>query len=205
MEILNILKGLDPANDEQWTSEGLPQVSAVQKLLGADVSRQQINEAWPNFNRKVAEMQPILKPLAISESVDSAPDLVEENNSSVVEAPAPSKKKVTKAVDFPKVETAEPDTENIEAQIKALEKQIAQVVSEIKEKQEEQTALQKERDALIEKSRPLSQPSSAAISSYLAAQAARTNDKSDVIEQLIKAGVSSKVAIKVAAAPVDRK
>ena len=45
------VEGLDPANDDHWTSAGLPDVSAVKAQLGADVTRAQITEAAPDAKR----------------------------------------------------------------------------------------------------------------------------------------------------------
>jgi chromosome segregation ATPase len=54
MEIVEALKQLAPENDEQWTSDGLPKVDVVAELTGEDVKRAQITDAWPEFNRSLA-------------------------------------------------------------------------------------------------------------------------------------------------------
>lgn len=46
--------GLDPANDDHWTSAGLPAVDAVKEALGADVTRAQIEAAAPEAKRPEA-------------------------------------------------------------------------------------------------------------------------------------------------------
>lgn len=51
MEILEVLKLLDPKNDEQWTADGLPKVDVVAELVGSEVTRTQITDALPDFNR----------------------------------------------------------------------------------------------------------------------------------------------------------
>lgn len=49
------LKRLDPANDEHWTADGKPKMTAVEALLGrADVTRAQVDAALPGFNREAA-------------------------------------------------------------------------------------------------------------------------------------------------------
>lgn len=54
MEIVEALKQLAPENDEQWTADGLPKVSVVSELVGEDVKRDQISDAFPEFNRSLA-------------------------------------------------------------------------------------------------------------------------------------------------------
>ena len=50
-EILEAVMGLSPANDEHWTTDGLPRLDAVENLLGASVTRKQVTNAAPDFNR----------------------------------------------------------------------------------------------------------------------------------------------------------
>lgn len=54
MDIRAILLKLDPGNDDHWTGAGLPAVGAVGELLGEAVTRQQIAEAMPGFDRASA-------------------------------------------------------------------------------------------------------------------------------------------------------
>lgn len=55
MEILEALGQLDPANDEQWTGDGLPKVDAVAALVeNAELKRADITAAAPDFNREAA-------------------------------------------------------------------------------------------------------------------------------------------------------
>lgn len=49
------LEELDHENDEHWTNAGLPDVGAVKDILGDKVSRSEIEEADPDFVRKVDE------------------------------------------------------------------------------------------------------------------------------------------------------
>jgi len=56
--VFEALKKLDPANDEQWTSDGMPRIEAVEKIYGEPVSRKQINDAAPDFNRELAVAAP---------------------------------------------------------------------------------------------------------------------------------------------------
>lgn len=55
MELSEALAQLDPANDEQWTADGLPKVDAVADLVGnAELKRADITAAAPDFNREAA-------------------------------------------------------------------------------------------------------------------------------------------------------
>ena len=54
-EILEALLGLSPDNDEHWTADGLPRLDAVENLLGASVTRKQLTNAAPDFNRAMAQ------------------------------------------------------------------------------------------------------------------------------------------------------
>lgn len=46
---------LDPKNDDHWTKDGQPAMSAVEKLYGAsDVTRAQVKAAAPDFDRDAA-------------------------------------------------------------------------------------------------------------------------------------------------------
>jgi hypothetical protein len=58
MEIKDALAHLDPLDDDQWTTEGLPKVDAVEKILGKSVSRADITNADPSFNRESAGSVP---------------------------------------------------------------------------------------------------------------------------------------------------
>lgn len=54
-DILEALLGLSPDNDEHWTADGLPRLDAVENLLGASVTRKQLTNAAPDFNRAMAQ------------------------------------------------------------------------------------------------------------------------------------------------------
>ena len=53
--LVEVLKQLDPANDDHWTALGLPDVKAVETLAGKPVSRKEIDEAAKGFNREAAK------------------------------------------------------------------------------------------------------------------------------------------------------
>lgn len=53
--VADALKLLDASNDEHWTSRGIPSVDAVSASLGRAVTRAEIEEAIPDFNRTAAK------------------------------------------------------------------------------------------------------------------------------------------------------
>lgn len=55
MDIRKAIENLDPSNDEHWTNAGLPAVNAVSDAVGETVSRQQIAEAYPGYDRAKAD------------------------------------------------------------------------------------------------------------------------------------------------------
>lgn len=54
-DIKAALAKLDPANDEHWTTDGLPRLDAIEALVGAAVARKDITNAAPEFTRGVAQ------------------------------------------------------------------------------------------------------------------------------------------------------
>jgi len=53
--ITKALSRLDPENDDQWTAEGKPKMSAIEDALGrSDVTRAQVTAAAPGFDREAA-------------------------------------------------------------------------------------------------------------------------------------------------------
>lgn len=50
-----VIQDLDPDLDENWTKTGKPALAAVQKAYGADVTRQDINNAAPGWDREKAQ------------------------------------------------------------------------------------------------------------------------------------------------------
>jgi hypothetical protein len=50
-KIVEALQKLDPQNDNQWTQDGLPKLDALKFLVGDTVTREQVQEAAPDFTR----------------------------------------------------------------------------------------------------------------------------------------------------------
>ena len=51
--ILQALVSLDPKDDKLWTAQGLPNLEALSKLLGARVTRRRLESVAPRFVRPV--------------------------------------------------------------------------------------------------------------------------------------------------------
>lgn len=52
MSIKEALEKLDPTDDSQWTADGAPLVDLVSKLHGKVLTRKEITDEAPNFNRE---------------------------------------------------------------------------------------------------------------------------------------------------------
>jgi len=52
MDLLNILIDMDELDDDQWTADGAPKLSFLQKENGGSVSRQDVINAAPHFTRE---------------------------------------------------------------------------------------------------------------------------------------------------------
>lgn len=52
--IQEAIKSLDPENNDNWTVTGLPSVDAVSHAVGGTVTRKQIGEAVPGYDREAA-------------------------------------------------------------------------------------------------------------------------------------------------------
>lgn len=84
--IREVLKSLDHSNDTLWTDDGSPLVGIVQKLTNdSTVTRAQINEAEPGFNRIVTVAVEDEAGEDPTEGIGTAPD------PSIVVAAAPAK------------------------------------------------------------------------------------------------------------------
>ena len=52
MNIEDVLKSLDPADDDHWTSDGLPRLDVINSLCDSPVSRSEVSEVGKNFTRE---------------------------------------------------------------------------------------------------------------------------------------------------------
>jgi hypothetical protein len=57
-KIQDVLKQLNPGNDDHWTAEGMPRVDVVSALAGTQVTRQEVTTSAPQFTRS----NPIIGP-----------------------------------------------------------------------------------------------------------------------------------------------
>lgn len=53
--VADALQALDPANNDHWTSRGVPSIDAMAKLLGRSVTRAEIEAVAPDYTRSVAK------------------------------------------------------------------------------------------------------------------------------------------------------
>lgn len=51
-QIKEALLKLDPANNDHWTSEGVPRLDVMKELVGGDVNRADVTAACKSFTRK---------------------------------------------------------------------------------------------------------------------------------------------------------
>lgn len=79
MDIREALSKLDTMEDDHWTSSGDPKIDAVKDLLGRPVTRQEIVNAAPAFNRE----NPLIEDP--QEEVVPDPALTDEVDTSIVD------------------------------------------------------------------------------------------------------------------------
>ena len=94
--ILAALQQLDSSNDNHWTADGMPRLDTIKVLTGEEVTRAQVTEAAPYFNRTnpTTEVPPeVLDPPAPAgadaTTADAPPITTEEKDEEPVEAAAP--------------------------------------------------------------------------------------------------------------------
>ena len=73
-KILEVLRSLDPQDDNHWTDEGMPKLEVVQNLAGdEEITREMITEAAPLFSR----VNPLETPDNVSTDAPEEPDPAE--------------------------------------------------------------------------------------------------------------------------------
>jgi hypothetical protein len=60
LTLAQIVKTLDPENDEHWTDRGLPSMTAIETLAGKPSTRKDVEEAVPGYTRAVARSEKAL-------------------------------------------------------------------------------------------------------------------------------------------------
>lgn len=82
-KIQEALAQIDPLDDDQWTTDGAPKVDTVEELLGESVTRKEIVEAAPDFNREKAGEESVNDDEDNTEIFDQEGEQVEENTDEV--------------------------------------------------------------------------------------------------------------------------
>lgn len=54
VKLVGVIRALDPDNDDHWTVVGLPSLSAIEEAYSPDVTRGDIEQAFPGYNREQA-------------------------------------------------------------------------------------------------------------------------------------------------------
>lgn len=72
MNINQALAALDPHDDDHWTADGLPRVDVVAGMVGAEVKRQDITNADPQFSRMAVQKAENGKPYDDAGTDDNA-------------------------------------------------------------------------------------------------------------------------------------
>lgn len=102
MTIKDVLVQLDPMADSDWTAEGLPAIAAVKDRLGTEVSRKQVTDAWPEFNRDLAiELEVADGPSSDSEDEIASDDLAPTDSLQFGSASPHSERQDTAYTRFP--------------------------------------------------------------------------------------------------------
>lgn len=86
MNIKEALGQLDTMEDEHWTEDGSPAVSAVSEIMGQKVTRKEITDAAPKFTREntdLTEIEPEGEPNAVSE--EGKEEVEQELDASILE------------------------------------------------------------------------------------------------------------------------
>lgn len=113
MDIRKAIENLDPANDEHWTNAGLPAVNAVSDAVGENVSRQQIAEAYPGYDRAKAEDERDGRNQEGSDAdAPPAPSQTEPNEDDVREEPEGALPDGTFPIDEGLIEKGEANSDN---------------------------------------------------------------------------------------------
>lgn len=164
MEIKEALAQLDVLDDDQWTTDGLPRVEVVEKILGRSTSRADITNADPGFNRSTATSQP-----ETSQSLDPEPQ-------ETPDAEEAKEEKVEVSMDPFDLKEAQLQTEIEDLSLLASEK--IRELNALKKQVAELSAIQNRKVLALERMRRLrpGRRDANTIGAYLA-QAAKTREE----------------------------
>lgn len=128
-----ILRQLDPDNDAQWTSQGLPRLEAVEELMGESVTRKQLTEVDPEFTRE-SHAASLRAPEQPPEALDPDEGASPQDPAASQEAPLVAEPQVPKPP-APPVESVQhiPDSvDGMREKYTALQREIGQLEDDIK-------------------------------------------------------------------------
>lgn len=206
--LIDVLKKLDPANDNHWTADGLPRLDTVKMLASSQsLTREQVSAEAPGFCRaNAADWQP-------GQGGNTGAD--ENADPSAPQAPAnPIPAPVAPVT--PVQETKQPEVAKqteADSEIDALEKALAEQATKVEALRQEKDKLNaqfeeertKEDDlrAKVEAKRPHGESTACAIQGYLESQKRILEERAAKKELLKESGINLKELSQGLRAPID--
>jgi len=201
MDLKEALLFLDPENDGDWTSDGLPRVDRVIELIGGTVTRQEITNAVPSLTRETAVHQPDHEDVE-AERLEEPPAVIDaayvEPEDDVVSMPA--------AAVYTKVELIDRALTEFGRQSAVLAQRRADVIAKIKDLGRRSEMLSKARAMLQRQTgKTADTQHSDTIRSYLDGVHGARQGRIARAQRFIEAGTNVKDVVKqlVTASPVD--
>lgn len=184
-KILEALLQLDPTNNDQWTSDGLPRVEVVSELSGLTVTRKDVTDAKPGFSRAVAGKATT----GASTPVKTENDNTGANNP---EKPIDSGSQIeTEQLNLGSTQQPEQEVDEALQEYEAKKAELEEQRAKQEEINSKVAKLQKEFDLLkIEKEESEKTTNPQAIQSYLESQKAELIRKSNLASELKQSGIT---------------
>ena len=219
-KITDALAKLDPANDNHWTSDGLPRIDTV-RMLAADqtLSRELITAEAPNFSRtsvaKAPETPPVvvppvppMTPAEVAASVSAALTSVQEGAGATTD----SDSSTMDSIDTPNVEQVGENAALSEADydllIEQAQKNLQDTINIRNAAQADVNVAQNELDDIINEKHAASPSTSTAmaIQGYLASQKESLTERGRRARVLQESGVTLRdiQALIPQASPLDQ-
>ena len=202
--LIGILHQLDPENDAQWTSQNLPRLEAVEELMGQAVTRKELTEAAPDFNREshAASMtKPEIAPEQLEHyaaSVDDVPDDGLDPDRNPIAPPAGAE-----PLAAPRDGAHDPDSlEGMQAAVVRINREVGERRDMIAAAQREISDRQVALNVLAERIERI-QRKGAAVSPHMEYIASQNRLRQERVERARAAAVAS-MGAEPAQAPVDR-
>lgn len=193
-QIRTALTKLDPAQDPHWTKEGEPAVSLVNIFGNGKYSRDEIESAWPGFNRSnAAELSaagytPPAPAPAVPPAPPAPPALAAQ---SAAETPAPIVP--AHAVAAPTQAKNEAPSSEAEFKMKALQSELESIEGYIDEANARKAAVIKELDALTVASAANAVGFGDTNAAYLQAQQRALANRGEQLKAVREAGITRKM------------